>query len=260
METNTTSLDTEKLTQQVKEMYTAVALHPAEKYHFEMGRDLAVSLGYPVEMLDQIPEQAIESFAGVGYFFDLAKIKPGSHVVDLGSGSGMDAFQAAHYTEAHGSVTGVDITEAQLRKAERLAIENNYSQVKFVNERIEKLSFEDASFDYVISNGVINLSPEKEKVFQESARILKTGGIMAIADIVTVRSLPENITCNSDLWAACIGGAMQKDEYFKLIEKAGFEIDSVVENTAYGFISKSAKGATKQYGVMSISILARKNK
>ena len=83
---------------------------------------------------------------------------------------------------------------------------------------------------------------------------------MAIADIVTVRSLPENITCNSDLWAACIGGAMQKDEYFKLIEKAGFEIDSVVENTAYGFISKSAKGATKQYGVMSISILARKNK
>ena len=115
-----------------------------------------------------------------------------------------------------------------------------------------------ASIDAVISNGVINLSSEKAKVFNEAARILKPGGKLAIADIVTTVKLPENISCNATLWAACIGGAMQIDEYLSLIEAADMTIIEVKDNP-YSFISNSAKGATEDYGIKSVSVLAIKN-
>jgi len=129
--------------------------------------------------------------------------------------------------------------------------------VSFHNSYIETLPIESGSIDVVISNGVINLSSEKEKVFMEAARVLKAGGRLAISDIVTSIKLPENISCDATLWAACIGGAMQKDEYSKLIEAAGMEILEVKDNP-YQFISNSAKGATKDFGIKSVSILAIK--
>ncbi len=108
----------------------------------------------------------------------------------------------------------------------------------------------------MISNGVINLSPDKAAVFREAARILKPGGRLALADIVTEVQLPEAVTCNADLWAACIGGAMQEDDYVAAIEAAGLTVVAIAPNTAYGFISDSALGATGRWGVKSVSYLA----
>ena len=251
-------VDTAELEAKVKNMYRDVALNPHGEYHFEMGRKLAEKLGYERELLDKIPSSAIESFAGVGYYFDLAGIKPGDNILDLGSGSGMDSFIAAIKTGDNGKVTGVDMTDEQLHKAGKLAGENGFRNTEFEKGYIQKLPFEDNSFDLVISNGVINLSFEKENVFKEVYRVLKNGGRMAFADIISEKQMPDNITCNSTLWASCIGGAAQQDYYFNIIREAGFKIKSVRENTAYEFISISALGASKQYGVKSISVLAEK--
>jgi len=259
---NTILEQTKKVNQQdlekrVKDMYKKVALHPEVEYHFEMGRKLAERLGYPGEVLDQIPAEAIDSFAGVGYYFDFAKLQKGEVVLDLGSGSGMDVFFAANQVGKTGEVIGVDMTKEQLEKSEILSNEAGFNQVVFRESYIEKTPIVSNSIDAVISNGVVNLSSEKEKVFQEAARVLKTGGRLILADIVTEVQLPENITCNATLWAACIGGAMQINAYKQLIEDAGLKIKEVKDNP-YAFISNSAQGATKQYGIKSVSILAVK--
>ncbi len=257
--TFTKKVDTAELEQKVKKMYRDVALNPADEYHFEMGRGLAEKLGYEKSDLDRIPAAAIESFAGVGYYFDLADLKEGENVLDLGSGSGMDVFVAALKVGSTGHIKGVDMTDEQLEKSEQLRKENNFENISFHNSYIELLPFTDASIDVVISNGVINLSPDKEKVFAEIARVLKPNGRMALADIVTEKQLPENVVCDSTLWASCIGGASQQDDYREAIESVGMEIIDMKTNKAYGFISKSAKGASKDYGVKSISLLAKKN-
>ena len=250
------SVDTQELEAKVKEMYRHVAEQPEGKYHFEMGRPLAERLGYPSDVLDRIPDGAIESFAGVGYFFDLAGLGEGESVVDLGSGSGMDVFFAAEQVGASGSVIGIDYTAEQLTKASRLA-EEGYSQVELREARIEDLPLEDSSCDCVISNGVINLAPEKEPVFAEAARVLKPGGRLAIADIVSEQQLKESIVCDADLWASCIGGASQQDAYREAIESAGLEIEEIRENP-YEFISDRARDASAKYGVKSVSLVARK--
>lgn len=252
------AVDKAALEAKVKAMYEAVAEEPHQEYHFEMGRDLAVKLGYQTTDLDRIPAAALDSFAGVGCYFPLAAIRAGEKVLDLGSGSGTDAFIASLKTGDKGMVTGIDMTRAQLAKARRLAAQNQFENIKFMESYIEELPLEDGAFDLVISNGVINLSAEKHRVFAEISRVLRNGGRMAISDIVTEVQMPESITCNSTLWAACIGGAMQQDEYFKMIEQSGMQITQIIENRQYQFISKSAIGASNRYGVKSISILAVK--
>jgi arsenite methyltransferase len=259
METiSTRKVDTADLEQKVKEMYKDVALNPRGEYHFEMGRGLAEKLGYDKADLDRIPAASIESFAGVGYYFDLANLKEGETVLDLGSGSGMDVFTASLKVGKTGKVSGADMTDEQLGKAEQLRKEYNFENVSFHKSYIENLPFKNASFDAVISNGVINLCPDKEKVFEEVSRVLKSGGRMVIADIVTEKQLPENVVCNSTLWAACIGGASQQDDYKQAIENAGMEVLQVKTNYAYSFISKSARGASKDFGVKSVSLIAQR--
>jgi SAM-dependent methyltransferase len=239
-------------------MYRDVALDPHGEFHFEMGRALAERLGYAPTDLDAIPSQAIDSFAGVGYYFDLAALKPGETVVDLGSGSGMDSFIAALKVGPRGRVIGVDMTDEQLAKAERLRAGAGLGHVEYRKGYIESTGLADASCDAVISNGVINLTPEKQTVFREAARLLKRGGRLALSDIVTEVQLPEGITCNAALWAACIGGAMQVDAYVAAIESAGLRVQRVKDIPAYQFISDNAMGATKKYGVKSVSIKAIK--
>ncbi len=258
MSTTQRALDTTELEQRVKEMYREVAEEPGKEFHFETGRPLAERLGYPAAELDAIPAPSIDSFAGVGYYFDLAAIKPGETVVDLGSGSGMDSFLAARQTGEAGHVLGIDMTEAQLAKARRLATVHRFANVEFVEGHIEQLPLENGSSDVVISNGVINLSPDKTKVFAEAARVLRSGGRLAIADIVTASQLPEGVTCDAALWAACIGGAMQRDDYREAIETAGFDLDDLKENDHYRFVSERADNATQKYGVKSVSLLAIK--
>jgi len=256
--TLTKKVDASELEQKVKKMYSDVALNPKGDYHFEMGRGLAEKLGYQKNDLDHIPAAAIDSFAGVGYYFDMAAIKEGEQVLDLGSGSGMDVFVAALKVGSTGHVSGADMTDEQLKKSEHLRMENKFENVSFHKTYIEKLPFANASFDVVISNGVINLCPDKEKVFAEVARVLKPMGRMVIADIVTEKQLPENVVCNSTLWAACIGGAAQQDDYRNAIESAGMEVLTIRNNETYGFISKSAQGASKDYGVKSVSLFCTK--
>ena len=207
-----TTIDVAELEAKVKQMYQAVAQNPRGEFHFEMGRGLAERLGYPPAVLNQIPAGAIESFAGVGYCFDLAELTAGETVLDLGSGSGMDAFFAALQVGPAGSMTGVDMTRAQLDKAEALRAEALRAEagldaVNFTEGHIEDLPVPDASFDAVISNGVINLSPDKAAVFAEAARVLRPGGRLAISDIVTETQFTDQIASNTDLWASCIAGA-----------------------------------------------------
>jgi SAM-dependent methyltransferase len=251
------SVDTQELDAKVKEMYRHVAQEPQGKYHFETGRRLAEHLGYTADMLDRIPDGAIESFAGVGYFFDLADLSEGESVIDLGSGSGMDAFYAALRVGPSGSVIGIDFTVEQLEKARAIAEESGFAQVELREGRIEKLPVEDESRDCVISNGVINLAPEKELVFAEAARVLKPGGRVAIADIVSEQQMKESIVCDADLWASCIGGAAQQDAYREAIEGAGLRIEMIRDNP-YEFISDRARDASAKYGVKSVSVLATK--
>lgn len=251
-------VDVESLESQVKEMYTKVAESPHEKYHFEMGRTLTERLGYAVEDLDRIPAEAIDSFAGVGHYFHLAGITPGDTVVDLGSGSGTDSFVAALKAGGQGNVIGIDMTDAQLRKASALSERDGFENVEYRKGHIENMPVADEAADVVISNGVINLCADKAAVFREIARVLKPGGRLALADIVTQSHLPESVSCNADLWAACIGGAMQIDDYRAVIEAAGLAVATVEVNDTYGFVSESAMGATEKWGVQSISLMAIK--
>jgi arsenite methyltransferase len=252
-----TTVDTAELEAKVKDMYRHVAEEPHGEYHFELGRPLAEHLGYPSETLDQVPAGAIESFAGVGYFFDLAELAEGESVIDLGSGSGMDLFFAAREVGPQGRVVGIDFTAEQLEKARGLAADADFDQVELREGRIESLPAETESFDCVISNGVINLSPEKDRVFAEVARVLRPGGRLAIADIVSEQQLKESIVCDADLWASCIGGAAQQDAYREAIEGAGLRIEDIHQNP-YEFISERAKDASVKYGVKSVALLATK--
>jgi arsenite methyltransferase len=250
------TVDAQELEAKVKDMYSHVAREPHGKYHFEMGRGLAERLGYPAQRLDRIPGAAIESFAGVGYFFDLAGLREGEAVVDLGSGSGTDMFYAALEVGEDGRVAGVDFTEEQLEKARRLSEEAGFGQVELCEARIEQVPLDDESFDCVISNGVINLAPDKGRVFSEAARLLKPGGRLAIADIISERELKESTRCNADLWAACIAGAEQRDSYLNALEGAGLTVEEIRDNP-YEFISDQALEASDKYGVKSVSLLAR---
>jgi len=251
----TATVNVEELEAKVRHMYRHVAQQPLDRFHFELGAPVALRAGYDAARLAAVPVGAVESFAGVGFFFDLADLRPGESVVDLGSGSGMDAFYAAGLVGPSGQVYGVDFTREQLDKARRLAEEAGLTHVEFREGRIEALPLGDASVDCVISNGVINLCPDKKAVFVEAARVLKPGGRLAIADIITERALTDSIVCNADLWASCIGGAAQQEVYLQAIEAAGFTIAQHRAN-AYEFISDQARNASAEYGVKSISLLA----
>ncbi|MCC4117320.1 methyltransferase domain-containing protein [Aromatoleum toluclasticum] len=253
-----TVFDPCELEQKVKAMYQSVAEDPHGEFHFEMGRALAERLGYTPAELDRVPLPSIESFAGVGHHFDLAGPNAGESVLDLGSGSGMDTFVAALRVGPQGQVVGVDMTDAQRAKAEHLRDAHGFPQVVYVRGYIEDVPQPDASVDVVISNGVINLSADKPAVFREAARLLRPGGRLAISDIVSERQLPDGIVCNATLWAACIGGAAQQDDYRGMIEEAGLRVVRMRDNPAYRFLSENARAACAKYGVKSVSVLAVK--
>src|SRR3954452_10517842 len=251
----TLGVDPEELARHIAEMYRDVADEAVHDLHFHTGRGLAEALGYPAGLLDRVPARAVSSFAGVGYHLGLAHLVAGERVLDLGSGSGMDVFVAAAAVGRQGSVIGVDITPEQLVKAERLRRDEH---VTFRHGRIEELRFDDASFDVVISNGVVNLSADKPAVFAEAARVLRPGGRLALADIVTQRAIAPRTAAQPDLWAACIAGASQRDRYLHDIAAAGLELRTVRGNPAYRFASDRAQRTSDKYGAHTIELLAVK--
>ena len=246
-------VDPDELDRHIAAMYRDVANEVHRELHFPTGRPLAEAVGYPAKLLDRLPADAVNSFAGVGYHFGLARLLAGERVLDLGSGSGMDVFAAAVQVGPHGSVTGVDITPEQLAKAEGLVRDEH---VRFRRARIEELPFEAGSFDVVISNGVVNLSPDKRRVFAEAARVLRPGGRLALADIVTERQISARTACKAELWAACIAGASQIEPYLADVAAAGLEVQLVQPTTGYRFTSERAQRTSEKYGAHSISLLA----
>jgi ubiquinone/menaquinone biosynthesis C-methylase UbiE len=247
-----------ELEAKVQDMYRDVALQPHGEFHFEMGRAMAERLGYAAADLDRIPAEAIDSFAGVGCYFHFLDDMEGARVLDLGSGSGMDSFLASLIVGPTGTVIGLDMSDAQRAKAESLRRRSGVRNVTYVKGHIDAAPFEDGSFDVVVSNGVINLAVDKPLVFREVARLLRPGGRLALADIVTDVPLPESISCDASLWAACIGGASQVERYRQAIEDAGLRIVADQVNDQYRFLSDNAQGATRKFGVKSVSLRADK--
>lgn len=193
-------LDRNELRQAIQDEYTVVAAAPEQGFHFHTGRPLAHLLGYEEGWLQGIPEQSIESFAGTGNPFSLGAIAPGAHVLDVGSGAGIDSLIAAKMVKEEGRVIGVDMTPAMLEKARQSAAEAGMEQVEFRDGYAEELPVPDGWADVVISNGVLNLMPDKLKALQEMARVLNPGGALQIGDILVQREVPESAKNEIDLW------------------------------------------------------------
>jgi SAM-dependent methyltransferase len=250
------SIDLQELRGYISEMYADVARFPRGDFHFPTGRPLLEALGYPADALDRIPGSALESFAGVGYHFDLDPPRSGERTLDVGAGAGTDVFYAALAVGEGGSATGIDMTDAMLEKARATAARAGLAHVRFEQGYAEELPFEDAAFDAVTSNGVINLSPRKDAVFREIRRVLKPGGRLMLSDIVTGVVLPESVRDNCELWAECIGGAEEERRYLRLVEEAGLRIERVRPNERYAFTKESTLNAARKFQVRSIGLLA----
>jgi SAM-dependent methyltransferase len=190
----------ESLRTAIQEEYELVALEPERGFHFHTGRRLARLLGYADEWLAGIPEASIESFAGTGNPFSLGALRPGEQVVDVGSGAGIDSLIAARMVAPGGRVVGVDMTPAMLVKASRASRVAGIDNVEFRRGYAEGLPVEDGWADVVISNGVLNLVPDKSAALQEMARVLRPQGRLQIGDILVQKAVPESARRKIDLW------------------------------------------------------------
>jgi arsenite methyltransferase len=193
-------LDVDTLREAIREEYAEVANHPTKGFHFHTGRPLARILEYRDEWLEGIPEFSIESFAGTGNPFSLGELRPGERAVDVGCGAGMDSLIAGRMVGPEGRVIGVDMTQVMLEKARAAAEEAGLGNVEFHQSYAEELPVPDGWADVVISNGVLNLMPDKAAVLEEMVRVLKPDGRLQIGDILVQKAVPESAKRKIDLW------------------------------------------------------------
>lgn len=199
-ETTKNLFELEDLRQAIQDEYSEVADQPEKGFHFHTGKPLAAMLEYEDAWLDGIPEDSIESFAGTGNPFSLGELKPGENVVDVGSGAGLDSLIAANKVSPNGQVIGVDMTAAMLEKARQAAALSGTSNAEFRQGYGEEIPIQDAWADVIISNGVLNLMPDKTAALQEMARVLKHDGRLQIADIIVQKEVPISGKQQIDLW------------------------------------------------------------
>lgn len=215
---------------------------------------VAWKIGYSPDDIESVPDDSVLGL-GCGNPVALASLKEGETVLDLGSGGGIDVFLAAKKVGSLGKLIGVDMTEEMVARAEASALKHGYKNVEFRLGEIENLPVEDETVDVIISNCVVNLSPDKLKVFQEAYRVLKPSGRLMVSDLVTEGKLPEKIRKSYDAWAGCIAGALEKSEYLETIKRAGFKNVKVASEKAYTIdVSKELRGK-----ITSVHVEAYKN-
>jgi len=217
-----------------------------------LAEDISRRIGYSEEEIEGVPEGANLGL-GCGNPVALASLREGDTVLDLGSGAGFDCFLAANKVGKKGKVIGVDMTPEMIEKANNNAKKSNYRNVEFRRGDIEKLPVDDDSIDVVMSNCVINLSPDKAKVFKEAFRALKPGGRLTISDIVLLKELPGFVKESIEAYVGCVSGAILKSEYLEKIEAAGFQDVRVIDETAFPIElianDPTAKGMMEKLGI-----------
>jgi SAM-dependent methyltransferase len=246
--------DAERIREQVREGYTRVA-HQASGCcgaAAATNEEAARRIGYSEEQIRSAPEEA-NLGVGCGNPTALASLEPGEVVLDLGSGGGFDAFLAARAVGPNGRVIGVDMTDAMLERARANARRAGIDNVEFRKGTIEDLPIEGESIDVIISNCVINLSPEKERVFREAFRVLRPGGRLMISDIVLEKALPPGVAESLDAHLGCVGGASVRGEYLETIEQAGFRDVKIMHETcvagAFGTDHPQVRDGAEQLGM-----------
>jgi SAM-dependent methyltransferase len=198
--TTSIDIDVQLLKSEIRKTYADVSTQPEKEYMFPTGRAWAEDLAYPADELARVPESAVESFAGVANPFSLGRLAAGERVLDIGSGAGTDALVAAQMVGSDGGVIGIDMTPEMLAKARAAAAEIGIGHARFVEAEAESLPFDEAAFDVVISNGVIDLIPDKDAVFSEIFRVLRPGGRIQLADVTIQKPVSEEGRRNIDLW------------------------------------------------------------
>ncbi|RJO65707.1 MAG: methyltransferase domain-containing protein [Candidatus Omnitrophota bacterium] len=219
--------------------------------------DISKKVGYSDSEMNAVPEGANLGF-GCGNPVALASIKEGDAVLDLGSGAGFDAFLSAQRVGKTGRVIGVDMTPEMVAKAKENAKKGNYANVEFRLGEIEKLPVEDSSIDVIISNCVINLSPDKETVFKEAYRVLKAEGRLMVSDLVLAKDLPKEIKNSVEAYVGCLAGAIKKDDYLSFIKQAGFQDIKVMSESSYPVDAMFENFENAQDAIVSIKVSAVK--
>ena len=251
----------EKVIAAVREMYTAVATAPRRGFHFPVGRDACLAVGYPQEVLEVLPAEALESFAGVGYPFRAAVIRPGDTVLDVGAGSGTDALLAARLAGPQGRVFALDMTPAMSAKLRALVARLGMTNIEVLEGNAEAIPLADATVDVVTSNGMLNLVPDKPKAIGEIRRLLRPGGRVQIADIVIRRPVTRDCATDPKLWAECVVGATVDDDYLALFRDAGFDDVRVMRDFDYFAHSSSAetREIARRFGARAVEIAMRRS-
>lgn len=257
MATTELTVDPDALRASVREKYRQVALHPDGAFHFHTGRPLAARLGYDADLVDPLPDRAVESFAGVANPFSLRPVGRGDCVVDIGSGGGFDCFVAAGLVGPRGHVVGVDMTSEMLAKARGTASSLGLDHVEFREGIAEELPVDDESADLVISNGVLNLVADKASVFAEIHRVLRPGGRLQFADIAVGKQVPDQARCDIDLWTDCIAGGMSVDEWRMTMRDAGL-VDVEVGPPVDAFGDAPGETNARRFDVFAHVFMGRK--
>ena len=250
-------VDVEALRKAVRDEYAAVASDPSRGFHFHTGRPLAERLGYPDELLEGIPDEAVASMAGTGNPFSLGPLSEGERVVDTGSGAGVDSLVAARLVGPSGAVIGVDMTPEMVAKARSAARAARIGNVDFREGYLEALPVEDGWADVVISNGVLNLVPDKAAALAEMRRVLRRGGRLQLADIVLARPVSDGAKKDVSLWTGCIAGGLPRQTLATLVADAGFVAVRVLDGVDV-FAGAPQHSNAADYGTIGAGIRARR--